>query len=311
MEEAEQMSTPSSNNAAVESNHNRMDEQGSDTFPNHVGYSLVNPATLSDKPLDEIDPPLTIQPPSHLTSLLYTVAEKLSTRHLFLRGPPKSGRSSLVMDLACELAVTTPCRCPDITSADTNSNSCSCIAVTLFLPVAEESNFPLHCQSVSTAFVTNMEYSSSQQSATAFSFPKQLLRRIQIRRVASLEDLLGQLFRMQGVLLPEQPSALLLDDLDRLCGSLAATPNLDRISSPSSGHADATKLHARESLVCKYIVFGSVVTVQIWSLLASTLRVLRVESWFRTFSSLTVKFRSLIFSLYLVQWRHCWIRPTA
>jgi hypothetical protein len=189
-------------------------------YPQHLGYNLLQPAANNSG-----EPPPPVQPPQFLQSLLNTVAKQLSSRHLFLQGPPKSGRSSLLMDLACELAATTPCHCPVESTVD----RCSCIAVALFLPLAQ-SSFPIHCQ-------------PATNRSTAASFSKHLLRRIQVRRIASLHDLLQQLWSIQGEPLEKQPSALLLDDLDQL---VLAQPE-----QPQTLNDDLVSSRARESLVCK------------------------------------------------------------
>jgi hypothetical protein len=182
--------------------------------------------------------------PSGLSpSLLKIVSKHLASRHLLIQGPPKSGRSSLVFDLACDVAASTSCRCLD-------HNRCSCIAVTLFRPsqskTQEDQGFPLHCRSSPAALAT--DESQSDQ------FSKHVLRRIQIRWIASLHDLLQQLYCLQGSPFNELPTAILLDDLDLLC-AVQQSRDAGHPQNGDNGHStmskEAAKIRARQSLVCK------------------------------------------------------------
>jgi hypothetical protein len=249
--------------------------QGS--YPRHVGHSLLNLASPAKEVVDleSSQPFVHIQPPPHLTPLLKTVAEDMSSRHLFLQGPPKSGRSSLLMDLACELAASSPCRCPHM-----NNGQCSCVSVAIFLPEGE-ADFPIHCEpEESIAAMDHMEFTSSQQQSKP-SFSKQVLRRIQIRRIISVQDLLQQLWSMQGLPIHEQPGALLLDDLDRLCsGFPIESSGMQGHNGPfPSTQVDPIKARTRESLV-------------------------------GTFCSFALSPSSANYSNFPLQLPHCWIRPT-
>ncbi|GAX23772.1 hypothetical protein FisN_12Hh350 [Fistulifera solaris] len=148
-----------------------------------LGHSLLQP-NAETQHLER-----TFNPPG---SLLSTLIDHLSCRQLVIQGPSKSGRSSLLMDLACDLAARAPCWC-------VGDRPCCCLAVVLFLPLAQE-EFPLHCQ--------------QQPGEKLRSFDKQTLKRIQIRRIANPRDIQQQLWKIQGAGWHEQPYALLLDGLD-------------------------------------------------------------------------------------------------
>ena len=171
-----------------------------------------------------------------IPSLLQTVSQLLASRHLYLQGPPKSGRSSLVFDLAYSIAASAPCRCND------GNSHCSCIAVTIFRPAkAQDDMYPLCCQPAENS------QPLPTQNHESDSFPKDLLRRIQIRWIASQQDLLTQLLSLQGSPQHEQPRALFLDDLDELC---AAPSPLQQVNSNEHFHGGPA-MRARQSLVCK------------------------------------------------------------
>lgn len=181
----------------------------------HVGFSLLQPP--AETQLEH-----TITPPG---SLLSTLIDQLSCRHLFIQGPNKSGRSSLLMDLACDLAARAPCRC-------VGDRPCSCLAVILFLPLAQE-EFPLLCQ--------------RHPGDKVRSFHRQLLKRIQIRRIANPRDLQQQLWKIQGAGWHEQPYALLLDGLDRITSCVLEE------SIPTSTPLAPIQTRARQSLLRKFL----------------------------------------------------------
>jgi hypothetical protein len=179
-------------------------------------------------------------------------------RRMLLQGPPKSGRSSVTLDLAYAIAAATPCR----QHCEASSSSCRCVAVTLFLPcnndngaAPQDPQFPLHCQELTTTHVlqdtngTNnyekqhhqgqhsfqvqmqqLEQSkaavSSQHATTAWKMD--ILRRIQVRHVASVREVWEYLLTVQGKPVGEQPwGGILMDSLDVLTGSNSATDSAD------------------------------------------------------------------------------------
>lgn len=187
------------------------------TESTHVGYSLLQPQA-------ETQPEHTILSPPD--SLLSTLTNLLSCRHLFIEGPSKSGRSSLLMNLSCDLAARVPCRC-------IGDRPCSCLAVILFLPLSQE-EFPLPCQ-------------RRHLEDLVRSFPRKLLNRIQIRRIANYRDLLQQLWIIQGAGWHEQPYALLLDGLDRI------TSNIQDEAISTQNHPNPIQIRSRQSLLSKFL----------------------------------------------------------
>ncbi len=182
-----------------------------------VGQSLLQ-STAETQHLER-----TVTPPG---SLLSTLTDHLSCRHLIIQGPSKSGRSSLLMDLACDLAARAPCRC-------VGDRPCSCLAVVLFLPLTQE-EFPLHCQ--------------QQPGDKTRSFHKQTLKRIQIRRIANPRDLQQQLWKIQGAGWHEQPCALLLDGLECI------TSFTQEESLPASQSPTPIQTRALQSLMSKFSI---------------------------------------------------------
>lgn len=178
-------------------------------------------------------------------------------RRMLLQGPPKSGRSSVAMDLAYATATATPCR----QHCEMSSSSCRCVAVTLFLPcnndngaAQQDPQFPLHCQELATPNVrqdTNSSISTSLQQQGQHSFQVEMqqleqskaavssqhattawkmdiLRRIQIRHVASVLEVWEYLLTVQGKPVGEQPwGGILVDSLDVLTGGNTATGSTD------------------------------------------------------------------------------------
>lgn len=185
----------------------------------HVGRSLLQPPV-------EAQIQNTITPPG---SLLSTLTNHLSCRHLIIQGPPKSGQSSLLMDLACDLAAKAPCRC-------VGDRPCSCLAVILFLPLVQE-EFPLVCQ--------------QRPGDKMQSFHRKTLKRIQIRRIANPRDLQQQLWKIQGVGWHEQPYALLLDGLDHI------TSYTQEESVPTYHSPTPIQARVRQSLLSKFLCIPS------------------------------------------------------
>lgn len=162
-----------------------------------------------------------------------------SSQRILLRGPPKSGRTSMAMDLACSVAMNAPCRCRQM-------HACRCIAATLFLPMHPEGDeendrntnnsssarFPLQCHKVYEesipAGLESPRWRSQLQHLDAVSpapravspppdWDPESLGRIEVRHVSSLRQVLHYLLSVQGKPLHEQPlGAIIVDDLDVL-----------------------------------------------------------------------------------------------
>ena len=180
--------------------------------------------------------------------------ENSPPRRMLLQGLPKSGRSSVAMDLAYAIAAATLCR-------QHCEASCRCVAVTLFLPchnnngaAQQDPQFPLHCQELTTTQVqrdTNGNNSTALQQQRQDSFQVQMqqleqskaavssqhattawkmdiLRRIQVRHVTSVREVWEYLLTVQGRPVGEQPwGGILIDSLDVLTGGNAATGSTD------------------------------------------------------------------------------------
>jgi hypothetical protein len=171
-----------------------------------------------------------------------------SPKRILLRGPPKSGRTSMAMDLACSVAMNAPCRCRQM-------NSCRCIAATLFLPMYPEGDeendrnddnncsstrFPLQCHKVyeegvpadlesPRGRVQRHHLDAVSPAPRGVSPPPdwdpELLGRIEVRHVSSLRQVLHYLLSVQGKPVHEQPlGAIILDDLDVLASKHASSP---------------------------------------------------------------------------------------
>lgn len=216
----------------------------------HVGYSLLETsatghedgALTNDNDIGTASQ--SSQAAKRKPSLLHTVSQHLENRHILLQGPRNSGRSSLLMDLACAIAASAPCRCME----DLGGSRCTCSAVTLFRPVPannQDERFPMSCFPSQAGASDKLQRRFSSRDINSSPFPRSLLRRIQIRWVASFQNLLEHLLGLQGSTLLETPVALLLDDLEQLC-----TREL-----PSHAFSDGSKLRLRKSLASKSFVF--------------------------------------------------------
>jgi len=152
---------------------------------------------------------------------------------LLVHGPPGSGRTSLLMDLAIRRAARAPCRCgrgnDDDNDLDDSADSaaCRCTAVLLFR-VADSSadsadgyRFPLpcHCLQGESTEGRNVQRhsSSSNKNGKAETDTSPLLRRIRVHHLADIRDAYATLLAVQGLPVEEQPwGGILVDDLDKL-----------------------------------------------------------------------------------------------
>jgi hypothetical protein len=184
-------------------------------------------------------------PPSLLQSAAAAVSKQgaannenanSDSRRMLLQGPPKSGRSSVTMDLAYAIAAATPCR-------QHCEASCRCVAVTLFLPCDtsnDNDQFPLYCQKMTTtqqdtngttcttpqqqgqhSFEAQMQQLEQSKAAvsqsTTTAWKMDVLRRIQVRHVVSVREVWEYLLTVQGKPVGEQPwGGILMDSLDVL-----------------------------------------------------------------------------------------------
>ena len=176
------------------------DEQRSPAVASHRSPLAVSPSRLQT-------------PPSLLVSALH---HRLSSQKpILLQGPPRSGRSSLLMDLACATAAATPCRC--------HLQPCRCFAVAIILGSNNMNSFPLSCQKVTNNNnnkLSGMVFpSSSNNNNTNTTWNPAILRRIQVHHIAHVRDVMEYLLTIQGKTAAEQPwGGIFLDDLDVLCG---------------------------------------------------------------------------------------------
>lgn len=182
-------------------------------------------------------------------SLMHAIAQRLCSRHLLLQGPPQSGRSSLLMDLAYHVASHQSCRCPN------GANPCSCTAVLVFRPIPSTTHptaplFPLPCHPITGEAATRKRKRSCLPQS--HPFVPEVLRRIQIRWIASFRDLLYQLWTLQAMPSQDQPRAVLVDDLDHWVSSsyppLTTTPP-GSVTAHQSDVVDSVTMRSRQSLL--------------------------------------------------------------
>lgn len=149
------------------------------------------------------------QVPSALQALLISP-------NTLLEGPQQSDRTSLLMDMANSLALSSmPCRgnCLGVGS------TCHCVAVALVLPRRQEEtpSFPLLVapaapEEASNDFEAQMRALEPKQRP---SWDADALRRIQVYHVASLWDLMEYLLSLQSKPPNEQPyHGILVDQVD-------------------------------------------------------------------------------------------------
>lgn len=136
---------------------------------------------------------------------------------ILLQGPAESGRSSLAMDLAVEMAAKAPCRC--------NSRQCICKPVAFLRPASKaDSFFPMRCcrsevDDSGAGFHQRMQQllKTPQARDDGATWDPNTLRRIQVHHLTSFRDCLQYLLCLQGKPSYEQPySAIIIDDIDCL-----------------------------------------------------------------------------------------------
>ena len=178
-------------------------------------------STSTTKPISPPPPPCLLLPQNDPSN---------PSPSIILHGPPKSGKTSLALDLAYAMACSAPCRCQDASSL--SSFSCTCVAATLFLreiesssPSPSRNDFPLFCRPVqdnnthtpSTAALETIQNHPQPAAASLLEQHPKLLGRIQIHYVSSARQVLHYLLTIPGKPLTKQPiGAILIDDLDLL-----------------------------------------------------------------------------------------------
>jgi hypothetical protein len=159
------------------------------------------------------------------------------SRRVILRGPGKSGKSCLAMDLALSLALSEPCRCNNVgrdllsfSSAKQEAACRNCTAVTLIVPGVENRPFPISCESISdgnyypggNSTPDSPSFCESSRSKKAFvksdSELCSAMKRIQIQHVSSLKDIFRYLLTITSLPLEDQPlGGIIIDDVDYFC----------------------------------------------------------------------------------------------
>jgi hypothetical protein len=170
------------------------------------------------------------------TSLLSSIEiNKSGTRNnsrFLLVGPEKSGKSSLVMDFALSVATREPCRCTRVglniiesmCSEEINRVCCSCYAVTLFVPLHRDLDFPLLCE---------MEKSKSRTARSGENEKSRIWasKRIKIMRVNTARDVLSYLLNAVELTAEQQSfGGFIIEDIDVLCSRGDPSSSLIRMS---------------------------------------------------------------------------------
>jgi hypothetical protein len=148
-------------------------------------------------------------------------------KRIHLVGAPKTGKTSLVMDMAHSIAQSCPCRCLP-------HEICHCLAVTMFVmdrttssTTTEVEQFPIPCQSVSFSETDHGTEQGRVPAPAALSEPRfqiAALGRIEIRRIQSVKELFQYLLTIQGKPVHDQPyGAMIIDDMDRLTAGQPTT----------------------------------------------------------------------------------------
>jgi len=197
--------------------HNGVDSEGARLF------STERLDESSDaQPLHPAKAPPPPPPAFLLSNLLHRLS--ISSQRILLSGPSKSGRSSLLLNLACHLAAMTPCHSA---FCGRQHQPCTCSAVIFFQFHAngndDSSDFPLECHQAMSQEENGTKPSplestsqpwSRTSATTSFTTAamRPLLKRIQVVHVHSARDVYTHLLMLDSV----GVGGILVDDLDRI-----------------------------------------------------------------------------------------------
>lgn len=203
--------------------------------------------------------------------LLPGVDEQIHSKRILLQGPPKSGRTSMAMNLAyaCAAESAAPCHC--------SLQPCRCTSVILYrksqaAPSTDrmrsnsaKEDFPLPCRFVGNATEVTSDtaagnttttnhsihaphHHASKKSATTTleegnrtqdDWDPQILGRIRIQYVASAREMLQDLLGVLAKPLHDHPSrAIIVDDLDEI----VACPTTTTTTTTSSSTTTSTSM---------------------------------------------------------------------
>ena len=132
------------------------------------------------------------------------------SRRILLQGPERSGRTSMVMNLAyaCASRRASSCHCM--------ANPCRCTTVILYRksPISSlDEDFPMPCYDTRLSKTKKDLVENANQD-----WDLATLRRIRIEYVSSSREILQDLLGLLGKPWQDQPfRAILIDDLDQIC----------------------------------------------------------------------------------------------
>jgi len=147
------------------------------------------------------------------------------SERILIDGPGHSGRSSMCMDIALEVAASAPCLC-------NSSGFCHCLPIAYLRPDSKsDSFFPLRCQrredprqkpspTIQQRIQQIKDKANPKKRNKASSGPSwdlKSLRRIQVHHLVSFQECLEFLLSVPGKAVHEQPyGAIIIDDIDCL-----------------------------------------------------------------------------------------------
>lgn len=212
-----------------------------------IGSGLVESFNYGSRSEEKVDIPSSSCVVPQTNSVVETCLKQIQSRsahtesrRVLLRGPSKSGKSCLAMDLALSLALSEPCRCNTVgkgllsfSSVQQEAICRNCTAVTLIVPGVENRPFPISCESISDRNVypggdsTPDSPSFCESSSTKKTFLQSdselcsALKRIKIQHVSSLKDIFRYLLTITSLPLEDQPlGGIIIDDVDYFCSSI-------------------------------------------------------------------------------------------
>lgn len=205
----------------------------SNTVP--IGNSIVH--VLESSGNNQTPPLQTLyqEHPSDLPCLLLP----RDSRRILLQGPERSGRTSLVMNLAysCASRQSSSCHCM--------AHPCRCSTVFLYRKSRVSSlddDFPMPCHD-SRLFNTKKDL----EEYRIRDWELDTLRRIRIEYVSSARELLQDMLGLLGKPWQDQPiRAILIDDLDQICQN--DNNNEDDGRGKSGGVDNASIIHIMQTL---------------------------------------------------------------